>query len=212
MRRIWRLAAALCGAGAQACYSRSRNNGLIVVPAGKDLRVASTFLHEYGHHIDRYWSVSGVPELNGTAVWWRLRGMQALLDQGRVAFDYSRGWNHSVAEIFAEDYSWIHLPYQFAIPWLSPPDETLKNALLAELGGQPTSTIPETPAAGPLVINRSGALAARGRQTLPFGLACAVRVICRLPRDCSCVERSTCCAIERIFSPLFMMSSEPRAC
>lgn len=160
----------LCGAGAQACYSRSRGGGLIIVPAGKDLRVASTFLHEYGHHIDRYWSVAGVPELNGTAVWWRMRGMQQLLDQGRVAFDYSRGWSRSVAEIFAEDYSWIHLPYQFAIPWLSPPDETLKAAMLAELGGQPTSTIPETPAAGPLVINRSGAIAARGRQAVPFGL------------------------------------------
>ena len=160
----------LCGAGAQACYTRTRGGGLIVIPAGKDLRVASTLYHEYGHHLDRYWSVPGVPELNGTAVWWQLRGMQQLLDEGRVAFDYSRGWNRSIAEIFAEDYAWIHLPFQYAIPWLSPPDATFKSALLAELGGQPTSTVPETPVAGPLVINRSGTLAARARQSLPFGL------------------------------------------
>src|SRR3954471_19711699 len=37
-------------------------------------------------------------------------------------------------------------------------------------------------------------------------------VICRLPRDCSWLERSTCCEMVRIFSPLFMISSEPRAC
>jgi hypothetical protein len=159
----------LCGAAAAACYSQGRNGGRIVVPVGKDLRVASTFLHEYGHHLDRYWSVSGVSELNGTPVWWQLRGMAALVAQGAVAFDYSRGWNRSVGEIFAEDYAWIHIPYQHAIPWLSPPDDALRTALLAELGGQPTQ-LPETPAAGPLVINRSGTLAARRSQAVPFGL------------------------------------------
>ena len=159
----------LCGEGAQACYGRTRGGGTMVVPAGKDIRVASTFLHEYAHHIDRYWSVAGVPELNGTAAWWQLRGMQALLDQGQVAFDYSRGWNRSIGEIFAEDYAWIHIPHQYAIPWLSPPDSTLRAAMFTELG-QPTSTLPTTPTAGPLVINRSGSLAARARRTVPFGL------------------------------------------
>ncbi len=33
----------------------------MVVPAGKDLRVAATFLHEYGHHLDRSWSVTAWP-------------------------------------------------------------------------------------------------------------------------------------------------------
>jgi hypothetical protein len=160
---------ALCGAAAAACYSLGRNGGRIVVPAGKDLRVASTFLHEYGHHLDRNWSVSGVRELNGTPVWWQLRGMAALVEQGSVAFDYSRGWNRSVGEIFAEDYAWIHIPYQYAIPWLAAPDDTLRNALLAELGGQSTQ-LPETPAAGPLVINRSGSLGAKRQQVVPFGL------------------------------------------
>ena len=160
----------LCGAAAAACYSPGRNGGRIVVAAGKDLRVASTLLHEYGHHIDRAWSVAGVPELNGTPVWWQLRGMAALVQQGSVAFDYSRGWNRSVGEIFAEDYAWIHIPYQHAIPWLEPPDEALRTAMFAELGGQPTTPLPETPAAGPLVINRSGTLAARRSELVPFGL------------------------------------------
>jgi len=161
----------LCGAAAAACYSPGgRNGGRIVVPAGKDLRVAATFLHEYGHHLDRAWRVSGVQELNGTPVWWQLRGMAALVDQGAVAFDYSRGWSHSIGEIFAEDYAWIHVQYQYAIPWLSPPDDALRTALLTELGGQPTAELPETPAVGPLVINRNGALAARREQVVPFGL------------------------------------------
>lgn len=160
----------LCGAAAAACYSPGRNGGRIVVAAGKDLRVASTLLHEYGHHLDRAWNVSGVPELNGTPVWWQLRGMAALVQQGSVAFDYSRGWNRSVGEIFAEDYAWIHIPYQHAIPWLSPPDDALRTAMFTELGGQPATQLPETPAAGPLVINRSGTLAARRSQVVPFGL------------------------------------------
>jgi hypothetical protein len=160
----------LCGAAAAACYSPGRNGGRIVVPAGKDLRVASTFLHEYGHHLDRAWSVSGVPELNGTPVWWQIRGMAALVEQGAVAFDYSRGWNRSIGEIFAEDYAWIHIPYQHAIPWLSPPDDALRTALFAELGGEPAAALPETPAAGPLVINRSGTLGAKREQVVPFGL------------------------------------------
>lgn len=163
--------AAFCGSSAAAaCYTRTRSGGLLVVPAGKDMRVASTFLHEYGHHVDYSRSVPGVPELNGTPSWWQARGMAQLLSEGRVAFDYSRGWNRSIPEIFAEDYAWIHVPFQYAIPWLAAPDETLKAALLAELGGPPTSTPPETPAAGPLVITRSGSLAARRTQTIPFGL------------------------------------------
>jgi hypothetical protein len=160
----------LCGAAAAACYTPGRNGGRIVVPAGKDLRVASTLLHEYGHHLDRSWVVSGVRELNGTPVWWQLRGMAALAQQGTVAFDYSLGWSHSIGEVFAEDYAWIHIPYQYAIPWLTPPDDALRAALLAELGGQPAAALPETPAAGPLVINRNGTLGARREQVVPFGL------------------------------------------
>ena len=160
---------ALCGAAAAACYTQTRTGGRMVVPVGKDLRVASTFLHEYGHHLDRAWTVAGVRELNGTPVWWQQRGMAQLLAQGQVAFDYARGWSRAIGEIFAEDYAYAHVGYQYSIPWLAPPDDALKTALLTELGGQ-QGPLPEIPAAGPLVISRSGTLASRRTQTVPFGL------------------------------------------
>ena len=93
----------------------------MVVPVGKDLRVAATFLHEYGHHLDRAWSVSGVPERTGRLCGGSSRHGERSVAQGSVAFDYARGWNRSVGEIFAEDYAWIHIPYQHAIPWLRRP-------------------------------------------------------------------------------------------
>lgn len=161
---------AFCGAAAAACYSRGRATSVIVVPAGRDLRVASTFLHEYGHHVDSTWRIAGVPELNGTPVWWQLRGMEQLVQSGQVAFDYSRGWDRSIGEIFAEDYAWLHLPHQYAIRWLQPPDEALRTALIAELGGTPPAQLPETPAAAPLVLTRSGTLAPRRARSIPFGL------------------------------------------
>jgi hypothetical protein len=96
--------------------------------------------------------------------------MAQLSQSGQVAFDYSRGWSRSIGEIFAEDYAWIHLPYQYAIPWLQPPDEALKAALVAELGGTPPAVPPATPAAAPLVLTRTGTLAPRRAQAIPFGL------------------------------------------
>jgi hypothetical protein len=160
-----------CGDEAAACYSRNRSRPLIVVPSGQGGFVASTMLHEYGHHLDTFWRVSGVPELNGTPVWWQSRGMASLLNAGQVAFDYSLGWSRSIAEIFAEDYAYIHLGDGYAIPWLQPPDQTLKNALLAELGGAPTSAPPpDATVPGPLVITRSGTLAPRTRRDVSFGL------------------------------------------
>jgi hypothetical protein len=161
-----------CGAGAAACYSSRRTGGLMTVPAGNSQRVALYLLHEYGHHLDGYWPVSGVRELNGTQTWWNLRGMAALLAASDVAFDYSLGWNRSVAEIFAEDYAYIHLPLAYSIRWLAPPDDALRAAMLQELTGTPPDAQPPapTPAAEPLVITRSGTLAARAVRTVPFGL------------------------------------------
>jgi hypothetical protein len=160
-----------CGEEAAACYSRNRTRPLIVVPSGTGGFVASTMLHEYGHHLDSFWDVAGVPELNGTPAWWQFRGMAALLNAGQVGFDYSLGWSRSIAEIFAEDYAYIHLGDGYAIPWLQPPDASLKAAMLAELGGAPTTAPPPdatTPA--PLVITRRGTLTARGRRDVSFGL------------------------------------------
>jgi hypothetical protein len=160
-----------CGAEAAACYSRSRSRPLIVVPSGEGGFVASTMLHEYGHHLDSAWRVPGVPELNGTPVWWQARGMAALLNAGQVAFDYSLGWSRSIAEIFAEDYAFIHLGIGYSISWLQPPDAALRTALLAELGGTPTAAPPpDATVPAPLVITRSGRLAPRGRRDVSFGL------------------------------------------
>ena len=164
--------ASFCGEGAAACYSNRRSGGLMTVPAGNSNQVAQYLLHEYGHHLDGYWPVGGVRELNGTQTWWTSRGMGDLLANRTVAFDYSRGWSRSIPEIFAEDYAWIHLPLSYAIRWLAPPDDALRAAMLQELTGTPPASQPPpvTPSADPLVITRSGTLAARATRTVPFGL------------------------------------------
>jgi hypothetical protein len=105
--------------------------------------------------------------------------MTALLASHTVAYDYSLGWDHSIPEIFAEDYSYIHTGGYYSIPWLSPPDATLKAALLAELGGAatttPTTPPAPTPATGttpkpPVTVARYGTIAAGARGTIPFRL------------------------------------------
>jgi hypothetical protein len=115
--------------------------------------------------------VPGVPELNGIPVWWSDRDMASLLASRTVAFDYSKGWDHSIAEIFAEDYAYIHVgpSYHYAIRWLSPPDEKLKADMFAALGGVPTTPLPAAPNA-PLVVNRVGTLTPHDTKSIPFGL------------------------------------------
>jgi hypothetical protein len=83
--------------------------------------------------------------------------------------DYSRGWDHSIGEIFAEDYAHIHLQTPYQIRWLGAPSEEAAAALLADLGA---ATAPEriTPPTAPLVVVRRGTLAAGDQRTLPFGL------------------------------------------
>ena len=160
----------MCGAEASACYTGRTGVPRIIISAGRSAGLASTLLHEYGHHLDTAWRVPGFPELNGTPVWWNLRGMADLLSRRQVAFDYSLGWSHSVAEVFAEDYSYIHTGEadRYAIRWLSPPDAALKAAMFAELGSPPTA-LPESPEV-PLVITRRGTLSARSTYNIPFGL------------------------------------------
>ena len=154
-----------CGASAVACYGTRGGSPLMIVPSGQSGLVAHALIHEYGHHLDHAWTVTGFPEPNGTPTWWVSRGIADLLQRRQVAFDYSFGWSHSVGEIFAEDYAYINLPGQYSIPWLSPPDETLKNALLTELGGAATTPTPAAPAAAPaptpqpVVVVRQGSLA-----------------------------------------------------
>jgi len=160
---------ALCGGeDAAACYTGRSGPKVIIVPAGKSTLLESILLHEYGHHLDTYWHVSGFPELNGTATWWAMRNMASLLANHQVAFDYSLGWSHGIAEIFAEDYAYIHTHTRYAITWLSPPDAALESALFAELGS-PSETLPAAPEV-PLIIKRRGTLVPRDRFAVPFGL------------------------------------------
>jgi hypothetical protein len=161
---------AICGGAAAACYTGRVGEPVIIVPAGKSASLAGTLLHEYGHHLDTAWRVPGVPELNGTPAWWNGRGMSTLFSQRRVAFDYALGWENSVGEIFAEDYSYIHTgdSQRYAITWLGPPSNELKTAMFAELG-QPQAALPASPEV-PLIINRVGTLTRRNTYTIPFRL------------------------------------------
>jgi hypothetical protein len=160
----------LCGDAAAACYTRQGAQPTIIVAAGKNQFIEGTLIHEYGHHLDASTAVAGVPELNGTPAWWAARGMASLVASRSVAFDYSLGWSHSIAEIFAEDYAYIHVgsSYHYGITWLTPPDATLKATMFAELG-TPLSPLPDAPNA-PLVVDRVGTLAPRGQKSIPFGL------------------------------------------
>ena len=160
----------LCGAEAAACYTRAAGRPTIMIPAGKNQFIEGTLIHEYGHHLDASTPVSGVPELNGTPAWWAARGMAALFASHQVAFNYSMGWDHSIAEIFAEDYAYITFgpTYRYAITWMSPPDDALKATMFTELG-TPPQALPAAPNA-PLVVHRVGTLGPRGRKLVPFGL------------------------------------------
>src|SRR5213075_942956 len=140
-------------------YTRAAGKPTIIVPAGKNQFIEGTLVHEYGHHLDASTAVPGIPELSGIPVWWADRGMAALFASRKVAFDYAMGWDHSIAEIFAEDYAYIHVgpSYRYAITWLTPPDDKLKSDMFAALGGTPTTTLPAAPNA-PLVVHRIGTL------------------------------------------------------
>jgi hypothetical protein len=165
-----------CGLLAEACYGAPGGNATIIIPAGQDEDVAHALIHEYGHHLDRSWTVAGFNEPNGTPVWWAARGMAGLLSSGSVAYDYSLGWNRSTGEVFAEDYAWVYRPFSYRIPWLSPPDDSLRAAMIAELGGTPVTPAPSPnpptfePPEQPVVVVRRGTLAPRALHLVRFRL------------------------------------------
>ena len=181
-----------CGNDAAACYERRRGVSTITLPAGNSASLRSIVLHEYGHHLDANRAVDGVGELNGTPAWWASRGIAALLQSGTVAFDYSLGWERSIGELFAEDYAFVH-GGGYSIPWLPPPDETLRAALLGELGGTvappaapaPPPAVPEPaepepapepePEPRPVVASRAGMLCPHARAGIRFQLLGAGR-------------------------------------
>ena len=157
-----------CGRDALGCYSRN----VMYVPSEQTEETAHTLVHEYGHHIDRSSPVSGVPEPNGTAEWWRARGMDVLHRQGSVERSYVKGWDRSIAEIFAEDYAQLARPNpaDYAIGWLGAPDATVLAALKADFGlGPPPATV-KPPVLRPVTIKRSGSLAPKRRALIEFEL------------------------------------------
>jgi hypothetical protein len=156
-----------CGAEALGCYTRN----VMVVPAEESDETAHTLVHEYGHHIDRSRSVPGVPEPNGTAEWWRARGMAELVRRKSVRSSYSEGWDRSIAEIYAEDYAQLALPGgSYGIRWLGKPDATVLAGLKADFGlGPPPATV-KAPALKPVTIHKSGSLAPTRSAVIEFGL------------------------------------------
>jgi hypothetical protein len=156
-----------CGRQANGCYSRNR----MVVPAEQTDDNAHTFVHEYGHHLDRSRPVAGVSEPNGTPEWWRARGMAELVRLRTVATSYILGWDRSIAEIFAEDYAQLALAdSKFVITWLEPPEETVLAAMRADLGLGPPPINVKPPAVKPVSIRRDGSLAPHHHTAIPFNL------------------------------------------
>lgn len=157
----------VCGRSASGCYSR----GTITVPADESEDNAHTLIHEYGHHLDSSTPVAGAREPNGTSTWWRARGMERLLQLGSVYRSYVRGWDRSLAEIFAEDYAQLVRPGSpYGISWLDAPNETILAALRFDFGLGPEPAIAPPPALKPITISRSGSLRRRGTATIEFGL------------------------------------------
>ena len=139
--------ASTCGAGAVACYRwSSRGGAAMFVPNLPSEQVRGALTHEYGHHVDATRPhLEGAGGLDGTATWWRVRGMAALLAQGTVAWDYSLGWDRSIAEIFAEDYAITNgVGGTSTIRWLGDPPAAVSDAIRADLAG---ATVPPAPPA-----------------------------------------------------------------
>jgi hypothetical protein len=156
-----------CGRQASGCYGRS----VITVPAAETEANAHTLVHEYGHHVDAARGVAGAPEPNGSSTWWRARGMARLVALRSVYRTYVRGWDRSIAEIFAEDYAQLALPGNpHRIPWLEGPSESVLAAILHDLGlgAEPAITAP--PQLKPVVLPRSGRLTQGRSVAVQFGL------------------------------------------
>ncbi|HMN99879.1 MAG TPA: hypothetical protein PKD59_10730 [Miltoncostaeaceae bacterium] len=186
-----------CGDGrAIACYRwSSAGDASMFVPAVPAAQVRSALTHEYGHHIDATRPhVSGARGLDGTASWWRARDMAARLARGEVAWDYSLGWDHSIAEIYAEDYAVTNGVGPSGIGWLGDPPAAVRDAIRADLAGAVASPAPPTPAPAPAsqpaaggtaapapaIARRSGRLAAGSRARISFAVTDRRRLAVRI--------------------------------
>ena len=52
---------------------------------------------------------------------------------GQGLEDYDLGWEHSISEIFAEDYVQLHMRSRYGIGWLRAPGPGIKAALRSDL-------------------------------------------------------------------------------
>lgn len=179
-----------CGGGAAACYRWSSRGGAVMfVPSLASAQVRGALTHEYGHHVDATRPhLAGARGLDGTAGWWRARGMATLLAQGQVAWDYAQGWDRSIAEVFAEDYKLTNAPDETSrIDWLGPPPAAVADAIRADLAGPTVAPAPPAqppappPAVGAPQPSPGAAVAPRARAVarasgwLPAGRRARVR-------------------------------------
>lgn len=186
-----------CGdAQAIACYRwSSAGDATMYVPAVAPAQVRSALTHEYGHHIDATRPhVPGARGLDGTASWWRARDMAGLLSRGLVAWDYSLGWDHSIAEIYAEDYAVTNGAGSSGIRWLGDPPATVQDAIRADLSGAVAAPTPPAPAPAPApqpgagatavpataIARRSGRLQAGARARIAFAVTDRERLAVRV--------------------------------
>ena len=145
-----------CGEQAAGCYGRR----VIVVAASETEENAHTLVHEYGHHVDASRGVADAPEPNGSSTWWRARGMARLVELRSVYRSYVRGWDRSIAEIFAEDYARLARPgSRHRITWVEAPNEAVLAAILHDLGLGEEPTITRPPQLKPVSETRRGRLA-----------------------------------------------------
>jgi hypothetical protein len=156
-----------CGRAASGCYDER----VITVPAVQTDANAHTLVHEYGHHVDASRGVAGAREPNGSSTWWRARGIARLVELRSVYRSYVRGWDRSIAEIFAEDYAQLARPGDpHRIDWLDDPNDAVLAAILHDLGLGPEPTITSPPQLKPVSLTRRGRLAPTRIATIPFGL------------------------------------------
>jgi hypothetical protein len=124
----------LCeGADAQSCYEGDEKGGVLIIPAGRSTMATHLLLHEYAHHIDMARSDFLYTDKPWASSWWAARGVKTSLAKRRMSLTYSLGWEHSVGEIFAEDYVQLNLRSPYYIHWLAPPDSAVRAALRRDL-------------------------------------------------------------------------------
>jgi len=131
-----------CGSFAEACFlwthdTSPTNRSEIILPAWSAKDVEEVLLHEYAHHLDASSVVQpGARAFDGTPLWFAARNMGAHTRNGQVGWMYSKGWDRTIGEIFAEDYVVLHMgdDARHRIDWLGSPRQAVLSALAADFG------------------------------------------------------------------------------